>query len=89
MGFTHIWVKFTSYELVLEMFETHFTIRNFFFPEKKKEIASLHRQTVQKKQTGQFPHWPVYPTSLSGRSYYLLYCLLRTMVCTMHVIEFL
>ena len=71
MGFTHIWVKFTSYELVLEMFETHFTISFFFFPEKKKEIASKHRQTVQKKQTGQFPHWPVYPTCLYSKQYAL------------------
>ena len=64
MGFTHIWVKFTSYELVLEMFETHFTISFFFFPEKKKEIAIIVSTGKQFKKnklasfpTGQFtPH---------------------------------
>ena len=55
MGFTHIWVKFTNYELVLEMFETHFTIRILFFPEKKKKSLVCTGKQFKKNKLASFP----------------------------------
>ena len=55
MGFTHIWVTFTNYELVLEMFETHFTIRNFFFLRKKKKSLVCTGKQFKKNKLTSFP----------------------------------